>query len=221
MRAWQRSGELRDARAERAWLYRIATNVCLDMLRSAKRRALPRDLSAPISHHPVSPGDALPDTHLVGPVPDVFVVGDGDPADIATQRESIRLAFVAALQLLASRQRAVLILRDVLCWRAAEVAELLDISVVAMNSALQRGRETLGAAADRHTAPAATGEQNALADRYVAAFERFDLDALVSLLHLDATLCMSPYSSWLRGADEVRAWYAARVAGVAVRGCAR
>ena len=213
VRAWQRSGELRDAGAERAWLYRIATNVCLDMLRSAKRRALPRDLSAHISH-PVSPGDILPDTHLVGPIPDVFVVADdGDPAEIATQRESIRLAFVAALQLLPSGQRAVLILRDVLCWRAAEVAELLDISVVAVNSALQRGRDTLGAAADRHTAPTATGEPNALADRYAAAFERFDLDALVSLLHLDATLCMSPYSSWLRGADEVRAWYAGAGSG--------
>jgi RNA polymerase sigma-70 factor, ECF subfamily len=126
---------------------------------------------------------------------------------VAAQRDSIRLAFIAALQLLPPRQRAVLILREVLRWSAAEVAELLDVSVIAVNSALQRARSTVSAAEPERRS-AATGEHSALLDRYVEAFERFDLDGLTSLLHLDATLCMPPYGRWLQGRNEVRAWYA-------------
>jgi RNA polymerase sigma-70 factor, ECF subfamily len=145
----------------------------------------------------------------VWPVPDVLVVGEeGDPAEIAAQRESIRLAFIAALQLLPPRQRAVLILRDVLGWSSAEVAELLDMTAIAVNSALQRGRETMAASTPSDTCSSFGTENAALLARYVDAFERFDLDALTSLLHLDATLSMPPYSQWLLGRDEIRAWYA-------------
>jgi RNA polymerase sigma-70 factor (ECF subfamily) len=206
-RAGRQHGQLRSAGAERAWLYRIATNVCLDMLRAAKRRTLPVHLSGPASR-PATPGDALGEDAWVWPVPDALVLNDyDDPAEVAVQRDSIRLAFIAALQLLPPRQRAVLILRDVLQWSAAEVAELLDVSVIAVNSALQRARNTM-AAEDPQRRSAATGEYSALLDRYVDAFERFDLDGLTSLLHLDATLSMPPYGRWLRGRDEVRAWYA-------------
>ncbi len=208
LRAWQRAPQLRDPRAEQAWVYRIATHVCLDMLRAAKRRALPVELSAPATR-PQHPGQPEPETSWVWPVPDELVAGAAnDPAEIAAQHESIRLAFIAALQLLPPRQRAALILRDVLSWSAAEVSELLDMTVVAVNSALQRGRETLAAAAPTEAASTPVGEHAALLDHYVAAFERFDLDALTSLLHLDATLCMPPYSQWLRGRDEIHAWYA-------------
>lgn len=206
MRAWERSAQLRDPGAEQAWLYRIATHVCLDMLRAAKRRALPVDVGAP-AVRPDHPGPASSERRWVWPVPDSLVSeSGGDPAEIAARNDSIRLAFVAALQLLPPRQRAVLILRDVLAWSAAEVADLLDMSAVAVNSALQRGRETLAASApveDRST----SAERSALLDRYVDAFECFDLDRLTSLLHLDATLCMPPYSQWIRGSDEIRAWY--------------
>jgi RNA polymerase sigma-70 factor (ECF subfamily) len=207
LRAGRQRGQLRSAGAEGAWLYRIATNVCLDMLRAAKRRVLPVHLCAPASR-PVSPGDALGEDTWVWPVPDALVVKDrDDPAEVAVQRDSIRLAFIAALQLLPPRQRAVLILREVLQWSAAEVAELLDMSVIAVNSALQRARNTM-TAGDPQRRSAATEEYSALLDRYVEAFERFDLDGLTSLLHLDATLCMPPYGRWVRGRDEVRAWYA-------------
>jgi RNA polymerase sigma-70 factor, ECF subfamily len=206
LRAWQRAPQLRDPSAEQAWVYRIATRVCLDMLRAGKRRALPLGLGPPASR-PEHPGEPAAENSWVWPVPDELVIGaDGDPAEIAAQRESIRLAFVAALQLLPPRQRAVLVLRDVLSWSAAEVAGLLDMTTVAVNSALLRGRETLAAFAP--TEVASVGEQSALLDRYVDAFERFDLDGLTSLLHLDATLSMPPYSRWLRGREEIRAWYA-------------
>jgi RNA polymerase sigma-70 factor, ECF subfamily len=207
LRAWQRAAQLRDPRAEQAWLYRIATHVCLDMLRTAKRRALPVQLSGP-AIRPQHPGQPGPESNWVWPVPDDLAIrARGDPAEVAAQHESIRLAFIAALQLLPPRQRAVLILRDVLSWSAAEVAELLDMTAVAVNSALQRGRETLAVCAPTQAVSGSAGQQAALLDRYVDAFERFDLDALTSLLHLDATLCMPPYRQWLRGRDEIRAWY--------------
>jgi RNA polymerase sigma-70 factor (ECF subfamily) len=203
-RAWQRTSQLRDERAERAWIYRIATNVCLDMLRAAKRRALPGELGPP-ALRPAHPGQPSPESDWIWPAPDDLVTSD--PAEIATERETVRLAFIAALQLLPPRQRAILILRDVLAWRAGEVAELLDITPVAVNSALQRARETISAAAPDQNSTSTGAEEAALLNRYIEAFERFDLDNLTSLLHLDATLCMPPYSQWLRGRDEIRAWY--------------
>lgn len=139
----------------------------------------------------------------------------GDPADVAVSRESIRLAFVAALQHLPPRQRAVLILRDVLAWKASEVAELLDSTVASVNSALRRARSTLEASDLAATDPAAPmdDEQRALLARYVDAFERYDMSSLTALIHEDATQSMPPYKLWLRGRDDVLGWWTGAGAG--------
>ncbi|MFC5052290.1 sigma-70 family RNA polymerase sigma factor [Saccharothrix xinjiangensis] len=196
VRAWR--GTHDPARGTlRAWLHAIATNVCLDMLRSAQRRAVAMDLTSPAS--PGSPlGEPLPASAWVQPAPDERVL----PADqVAAGRETVRLAFVAALQHLPPRQRAVLILREVLCWSAAEVARLLDTTVAAVNSASQRARATL---ADRRPEPLGPVDEDLLG-RYAAAFERHDVPALVSLLHEDATMTMPPFAWWLRGRDDLAA----------------
>ncbi|MFC6089137.1 sigma-70 family RNA polymerase sigma factor [Saccharothrix lopnurensis] len=196
VRAWR--GTYDPARGTlRAWLYAIATNVCLDVLRSARRRAVAMDLTSPSA--PGSPlGEPLPASAWVGPVPDERVL----PADqVVVGRESVRLAFVAALQHLPPRQRAVLLLRDVLCWRAAEVARLLDTTVASVNSALQRARAGI---ADRRPEPLGPVDEDLL-ERYAAAFERHDVPALVSLLHEDATMTMPPFTWWLRGKADIAA----------------
>jgi RNA polymerase sigma-70 factor (ECF subfamily) len=200
LRAWRAADRYDPRRGSvRTWLYRIATNVCLDMLRSAQRRALAMDLG-PAS----KPGDAfdapLPDDRWIHPVPDSRVL----PEDTAVQRETIRLAFVAALQRLPPRQRAVLILRDVLCWSADEVARLLDTTVASVNSALQRSRGTLKDTAPGDPWRPDDAAQRDLLDRYCAAFERHDIDTLVSLLHEDATTSMPPLAWWLRGREHIR-----------------
>src|SRR5919199_88177 len=157
--------------ALRSWLYRIATNVCLDMLAGRERRARPMDIGP--AREPVEANlHTLPETTWIEPIPDTLVAGDGDPADVAVARDTIRLAFVAALQHLPARQRAVLILCEVLRWKASEVAELLETSVASVNSALQRARATLDAA-DVHDAAAGGDVDRALLDRYVAAFEAY------------------------------------------------
>ncbi|MFI9589463.1 sigma-70 family RNA polymerase sigma factor [Nonomuraea sp. NPDC052265] len=182
----------------RPWLFRLATSVCLDMLRGPQRRARAMDLGP--AARPGDPlGDPLPGEAWVWPVPDGRVL-PADPAELAVARESVRLAFVAALQWLPPRQRAVLILRDVLKWQAAEVAGLLGMSVASVNSALQRARARLPA-----VAPEDAEVDESLLDRYVSAFERYDVDALVSLLHEDATMSMPPFAWWLRGREAVRA----------------
>jgi RNA polymerase sigma-70 factor (ECF subfamily) len=217
VRAWRSLDRLQGSGALRSWLYRIATNVCLDALDGRKRRALPVDLSAE-PHAPVeaSLDGVLPDGAWVEPALDrqVLPVG-GDPADLAVQRESVRLAFVAALQFLPPRQRAVLLLRDVLRWKADEVAGLLDTSVAAVNSALQRARATLAvqqAAAEPPT-PAVAEDQVGLLDRYLDAFARYDIDALVALLHEDAVMDMPPYAMWLRSSADIAAWFVGPGAG--------
>jgi RNA polymerase sigma-70 factor, ECF subfamily len=175
------------------------------MLRGRQRRARPVDLG-PAAHAGEPLGAPLSDDTWIEPIPDRSVLpAEGDPAELAAQRESIRLAFVAALQHLPPRQRAVLILREVLCWKAAEVAQLLGITVVAVNSALQRARATLAA---RGVTSAARlrpmdGAQQDLLARYAAAFERYDVDALVALLHEDATMSMPPLGWWLRGRAQI------------------
>jgi RNA polymerase sigma-70 factor (ECF subfamily) len=207
VRAWRGFDRFDGRAALRSWLYRIATNVCLDMLGSAQRRARPMDLGpASTAQSPVDA--ALPETVWVGPVPDSRVLpGGGDPADVAVARDSVRLAFVAALQHLPPRQRAVLILREVLAWSANEVAELLATTVASVNSALQRARATLAAVdVATDTLKPMNKEQAALLARYVEAFERYDLDSLTSLLHEDATLSMPPLALWLRGHADIRAW---------------
>jgi RNA polymerase sigma-70 factor (ECF subfamily) len=217
VRAWRSLDRLQGAGALRSWLYRIATNVCLDALDGRKRRALPVDLSAePFAPIEASLDGVLPDGAWVEPALDrqLLPVG-GDPADLAVQRESVRLAFVAALQFLPPRQRAVLILRDVLRWKADEVAGLLETSVAAANSALQRARATLAVqqAAEEPVAPVVAEEHADLLDRYLDAFARYDIEALVGLLHEDAVMDMPPYAMWLRSSTDIAAWFVGPGAG--------
>jgi RNA polymerase sigma-70 factor, ECF subfamily len=208
IRAWRAYDRFEGRSALRSWLYRIATNVCFDMLESRKRRARPMDLGPsrePLLEHL----NTMPDATWIEPMPDGRVVPEGDPAAVAEARESVRLAFVAALQHLPPRQRAVLILCEVLRWQASEVAELLETSVASVNSALQRARATL---ADRNiepstTAPSVDAADEELLARYVEAFERYDMDALTSLIHEDATQSMPPYDLWLTGRDDILTWW--------------
>jgi RNA polymerase sigma-70 factor (ECF subfamily) len=192
VRAWRAYDSFDPSRASlRTWLYRIATNICIDMRRSAQRRALAMDLRPAGGEF----GAPLAERVFVQPVPDVKVL----PEDQAIRRETVRLAFVAALQHLPPRQRAVLILRDVLAWKASEVATLLDISVASGNSALQRARSTLQAVDPGEPLNPGDPVQKALLNRYCEAFERHDVRTLVALLHEDATMAMPPFSWWLRG----------------------
>lgn len=207
VRAWRGYDRFEGRASLRSWLYRIATNVCFTMSKGSQRRARPMDLSAS-STADTALADPLPETTWISPMPDDRMLSGGDPAEQAMERESIRLAFITALQQLPPRQRAVLVLREVLAWQASEVAELLGTSVASVNSALQRARATL---ADRRIASTDTlqpadDDQRALLDRYVDAFQRYDLDSLTSLLHEDATFSMPPYDLWLRGTVEIRRW---------------
>jgi RNA polymerase sigma-70 factor (ECF subfamily) len=204
VRAWKSFDKFEGRSALRSWLYRIATNVCLDMLGSAQRRARPMDLNPAGDGHATNPGEPLPEEIWIGPVPDERVLPQ-NPANVIAGRESIRLAFVSALQNLPPKQRAVLILREVLAWSAQEVAELLDTSVPSVNSALQRARATLAVPAAEVHKPL-DDEQKALLSRYVQAFEAYDITALTALLHEDATLSMPPLPLWLHGADDIAAW---------------
>ena len=208
VRAWRAMDRFEGRSAIRSWLYRIASNVCLDMLGSKQRRARPMDLGPALTaDHPL--GAPLAETAWIEPVPDARVVPHGgDPADVALARESVRLAFVAALQHLPPRQRAVLILREVLRWRATEVGELLDMTVASVNSALQRARATLAKvqADDPDDATPISPDDEALLRRYVDAFERYDMDSLTSLLRDDAKWNMPPFELWLRTHEDIVKW---------------
>jgi RNA polymerase sigma-70 factor, ECF subfamily len=209
IRAWRGYDGFEGRAALRSWLYRIATNVCLDMLDGRERRARPMDLGparAPVAENL----SVLPEVTWIEPIPDgVVVAAEADPADVAVARETIRLAFVAALQHLPPRQRAVLILCEVLRWKASEVAELLDTSVASVNSALQRARATLEAtsASAADPAPQLDESDRELLARYVAAFEAYDMDALTSLIHEDATQSMPPFDLWLTGRADIFEWW--------------
>jgi RNA polymerase sigma-70 factor (ECF subfamily) len=209
VRAWRNLDRFEGRSTLRSWLYSIATNVCLDMLGGRERRARPMDFGGPGAPEIHALGDQLPEATWLLPIPDSRVLPEGgDPAELASSRETIRLAFVAALQHLPAKQRAVLILCEVLRWKAAEVAELLDTSVASVNSALQRARATLDAtdlSPDDVRRPV-DDEQRELAARYAEAFERYDMDSLTALLHEDATLSMPPYALWMRGHADIRAW---------------
>jgi RNA polymerase sigma-70 factor (ECF subfamily) len=207
IRAWRGIDRFEGRAALRSWLYRIATNVCLDMLDSRKRRARPMDLGP--AGEPIVENLRTPDQLWIDPMPDTLVVADGDPAEVVAGRESVRLALVAALQQLPPRQRAVLILCEVLRWKASEVAELLETSVASVNSALQRARATLEAsdANPSTTAPSVEAADEDLLRRYVAAFEQYDMDGLTSLIHEDATQSMPPYDLWLAGRDDILSWW--------------
>jgi RNA polymerase sigma-70 factor, ECF subfamily len=215
VRAWRSVDRFEGRSSLRTWLYRIATNVCLDALSDSSRRARPME-QGPVG----SVDDELqmrPRTHWLEPIPDVRALpSDADPFQLAALRQSIRLAFVAALQRLPPRQRAALLLVEVLGWSAAEVAECLDMSVAAVNSALQRARSTVALARRNDSTEPLTDEQSQLLERYVDAFERYDIEALVTLLRDDATLSMPPYTLWLRGQDAIRTWLLGR--GIGCRG---
>lgn len=213
LRAWRSLDRFEERASLKTWLYRIATNVCLDLLSQRKRRA------RPMEERPVgSVDDPLierPRTHWLEPVPDEHVLPKhADPAERAILRQSIELAFVAALQYLPPRQRAALLLAEVLGWSAAEIAENLDMTIAAVNSALQRARATLAARDPGRARRVPLNEQQSrLLTRYVDAFERYDVDALTALLHEDATLSMPPYTLWLRGHTSIRTWLLGRGAG--------
>ena len=209
IRAWRSIGSFEGRSSMRSWLYRIAQNVCLDMHRSRQRRARPMEIApnaTVAAVHDLPP--TLGEHAFVQPIADERVIDlSGDPADVVAARESIRLAFVAALQHLPARQRSVLILCEVLRWQASEVAELLDTSVASVNSALQRARATLAAMdIEELDSPLEPGHQELLA-RYVEAFERYDIPALVQLLRDDVILSMPPFDLWFRGRDELAAWF--------------
>jgi RNA polymerase sigma-70 factor (ECF subfamily) len=207
VRAWRSYATFEGRSSLRSWLYRIATNVCLDMLTAGNKRARPMDLqeATPLARAALSP---RPDHTWLEPMPDARVLPTvEDPAEAAVAKESVRLAFMAALQQLPPKQRAVLILREVLAWRASEVAELLGTSVASVNSALQRARATLAERDDKAASAAVSDplddEQRKLLDRYVAAFEGYDMTALTALLHEDAVMTMPPFDLWLTGHDDI------------------
>ncbi|MFZ4249715.1 sigma-70 family RNA polymerase sigma factor [Streptomyces griseoincarnatus] len=207
IRAWRSLDKFEGRSSLRSWLYRIATNVCLDMLSAGNKRARPMDLteSTPLAQAALSP---RPDHTWLEPMPDDRVLPTpADPAEAAVAKESVRLAFMAALQRLPAKQRAVLILREVLAWKASEVAELLDTSVASVNSALQRARATLAErrepGADASVSDPLDEDQKKLLDRYMAAFEGYDMSALTALLHEDAVMTMPPFDLWLTGADDI------------------
>jgi RNA polymerase sigma-70 factor, ECF subfamily len=212
VRAWRSLDRFEGRASLRTWLYRIATNVCLDALSSESRRMRPFDEGPAGSiDHTLEARDR---THWLEPIPDAMAIpATGDPYELTALRQSIRLAFVAALQHLPPRQRAALLLTEVLGWSAAEVADALDTTVASVNSALQRARATLAT----RNIPSSTGvlseEQNKLLEQYVEAFLRYDVDALVSLMREDATLSMPPYTLWLQGHESLRGWLTGPGAG--------
>ncbi len=211
LRAWKATDRFRGQSSLKTWLYRIATNVCLDALESSKRT---RVRPAEVYEGPVFVTDSLtftthPREHWVEPIPDALalpVEAECDPAERAILKESIRLAFVAALQYLPPRQRAVLLLTQVLNWSASEAAQALDMSTAAVNSALQRARATLDARNPAVAPRELTTEQKAVLARYLDAFEKYDVDALTMLLHEEATMSMPPYELWMRGPESIAQW---------------
>jgi len=214
IRAWRSLDRFEGRSALRSWLYRIATNVCLDMLSGRERRALPMDLGPARTLDNVSLNQ-LPEATWIEPIPNGSAGTGGDPADVAVSRETIKLAFITALQHLPPRQRAVLILREVLRWKADEVAELLETSVPSVNSALQRARATLSTTdtASGDSVEELDAEQRELLERYVDAFQRYDMSALTALIHEDATQSMPPYEMWLSGRGDILGWWVGPGAG--------
>jgi len=204
VRAWRSLDRFEGRASVSTWLHRIATNVCLDALSDSSRRMRPMEGGPAGSvDHTLETRDR---THWLEPIPDHHAIpSDADPYQLVALRQSIRLAFVAALQHLPPRQRAALILAEVLGWSAAEIADCLEMSVPAVNSALQRARATLSSPRSSDSGEL-TEEQVELVDRYVDAFQRYDVDSLVALLHEDATLSMPPYTLWLQGGDAIRSW---------------
>ena len=204
VKAWRSLDRFEGRASLKTWLHRIATNVCLDAVSDASRRFRPIEERPPGTVD--DPLETLDRTHWLEPIPDSHVLpADADPFQLAVLRQSIRLAFIAALQQLPPRQRASLLLTEVLGWSAAEVSECLDTSVASVNSALQRARATL-AGRNVSISKELSEEETEVVDQYVDAFEQYDLERLVSLLRDDVTMSMPPYTLWLQGPDSIRAW---------------
>ncbi len=210
IKAWKAADRFEGRSSVRSWVFSIATNVCIDMGRNRQRRARPMDLGPVRTPDPVHLSDVLPENTWITPIADEHVIDlQGDPAEVVATRDTIRLAFVSTLQRLSPRQRAALVLCDVLRWPATEVAELLDTSTPSINSALQRARATMAESTPASMpAKALTDDQQRLLARYVDAFQRYDMDALSRLLHEDVIQTMPPYAMWLQGRDDVLAWWA-------------
>jgi RNA polymerase sigma-70 factor (ECF subfamily) len=207
LRAWRNAEGFEGRSSVRSWLYRIATNVCIDMHRNVQRRARPMEMGPSSPPEEAHLGPLLPEALWVTPISDARAAPEGaDPADIVQYRESVRLAFVAALQYLPARQRAALILCEVLRWQVSEVAELLGTSVPAVNSALQRARATLRDMPSEGGSEALDETDTELLERYVDAFERYDIERLVTLLREDAVQSMPPFAMWIQGADNIGHW---------------
>lgn len=204
IRAWQSWSAFRQDSSVKTWVYRIASNICLDKLRQAKRRMLPIDLSDPAASI-VAPTETLPESAWIWPAPDF---GDS-PEDILVRKDNLQLCFIALLQTLPPRQRAVLILKDVFEWSAKQIAETLGMSPAAANSALQRARETLARTrlrSDEYSRMDAQPDAELLS-RYMEAFEQFDINALVSLFHEEGCMSMPPFPMWIRGRGDLSAFY--------------
>ena len=207
VKAWKNFDTFEGRSSLRSWLYRIATNVCLDMVRGPQRRARPMEFGPSSAVETAALGPVHSEKTWVQPIPDAKVLPtDGDPAELALSRETIRLAFIAALQNLPPKQRSVLILREVLRWQASEVAELLGTTVASVNSALQRARETMDDVSLDSTSTTVSDDQQELLSRYVDAFERYDVAELVTMLRDDVVLSMPPYALWLRGPHNFAGW---------------
>jgi RNA polymerase sigma-70 factor (ECF subfamily) len=208
VRAWRNFDSFEGRSSLRSWLYKIATNVCLDMMQGPQRRARPMDMG-PSSTAETALGAPLVESTWVMPIADSAALPeDGDPAELAAQRETLRLAFVAALQHLPPRQRAVLILREVLRWQASEVAELLGMTVASVNSALQRARATVDQLDLDGSGPAVLqGDEQELLSKYVDYFEHYDIEALVALIADDAEFSMPPFDLWLNNTADIGKWY--------------
>jgi RNA polymerase sigma-70 factor (ECF subfamily) len=207
LRAWKAYDRFEGRAAMRTWLHRIATNVCLDMLRAKQRRARPMDLGP--AREPIEANlRTLPEVTWIEPIPDTLVASDAGPEQSAVAKESVRLAFVAALQHLPAKQRAALLLCEVMSWKAAEVAELLEMSVAGVNSALQRGRATLKSGGlDADAAPILDDAKREMLKRYVEAFERYDVSLLTKVIRDDARQSMPPFDLWLQGREDMFRWW--------------
>jgi RNA polymerase sigma-70 factor (TIGR02960 family) len=228
IRAWEHWDELDRKTARPAWVYRIATNVCLDKLRGAKRRAFPMDLSGPAAQI-VEPQETLPTEAWVWPIPDFLVsVHPEDPAEILVRKDTIRLAFVAGLQKLPPRQRAAFVMREAFGWTSEDIADLLGVTAASVNSALQRARATMARTSLEPDTVTVSGREvnRDVLERFVKAFESYDVSALAALFHEDGSLSMPPFSMWVKGREQVGAFYeltrphcdGSRLVSVAVNG---
>jgi len=204
IRVWQKRDTFRQESSYKTWVYRIAANYCMDKLRQAKRRTLPVDLSGPAASI-VAPRETLPDASWIWPAPDFAE----NPEDRIIRKDTLRLCFIALLQYLPPRQRAVLILKDVFEWPARQIAETMDMSPAAVNSALQRARETMERVKLRsdELSPMREEPDPELLSRYLEAFEAFDVDKLVALFHEEGCMSMPPFPMWVQGKENLHRFF--------------